>query len=103
MSLGFPGRTRCLSPRPHCMHNLEMRTKPNNSGNIFGGVGMLFSRTQLIFVLILFIGISNHVLILPHLLTIGKRDAWVCVLAAYVILLLWGLILYYIMKKNDQH
>ncbi|MFS0823940.1 endospore germination permease [Bacillus sp. 1P02SD] len=63
---------------------------------------MLFSRTQLFFVLILFIGISNHVLIMPHLLTAGKRDAWVSALFAYAILLFWGFILYLIMKKNQQ-
>ncbi|NWQ44060.1 endospore germination permease [Bacillus sp. EB106-08-02-XG196] len=63
---------------------------------------MHFSRTQLFFVLILFIGISNHVLIMPHLLTTGKRDAWICVLVSYVLLLFWGLILYLIMKKNQQ-
>ncbi|WP_099363255.1 endospore germination permease [Fredinandcohnia onubensis] len=63
---------------------------------------MTFSRTQLLFVLILFIGISNHVLIMPHLLTTGKRDAWICVFFAYVILLFWGYILYLIMKKNEQ-
>lgn len=63
---------------------------------------MHFSRTQLFFVLILYIGISNHVLILPHLLVTGKRDAWICVLISYVFLLFWGLILYLIMKKNQQ-
>ncbi|MEC1524561.1 endospore germination permease [Neobacillus niacini] len=63
---------------------------------------MHFSRTQLSFVLILFIGISNHVLIMPHLLATGKRDAWVCVLVSYVFLLFWGFILFLIMKKNQQ-
>ncbi|MBS4214843.1 endospore germination permease [Neobacillus rhizophilus] len=63
---------------------------------------MQFSRTQLIFVLILFIGISNHVLIIPHLLTTGKRDAWICVLVAYVFLLIWGMVLFLIMKNNQQ-
>lgn len=84
------------------MHNLETQTKPNHSENLFGGVYMHFSRIQLLFVLILFIGISNHVLIMPHLLTTGKRDAWVCVLVSYVFLLLWGFILYLIMKKNHE-
>ncbi|WP_066303751.1 endospore germination permease [Bacillus sp. FJAT-29814] len=63
---------------------------------------MQFSRTQFFFVLILFIGISNHVLIIPHLLATGKRDAWICALVAYVFLLIWGLILYLIMKNNPQ-
>lgn len=84
------------------MHNLETQTKPNHSENLSGGVYMHFSRIQLLFVLILFIGISNHVLIMPHLLTTGKRDAWVCVLVSYVFLLLWGFILYLIMKKNHE-
>ncbi|WP_449539710.1 hypothetical protein [Ferdinandcohnia sp. Marseille-Q9671] len=60
---------------------------------------MQFSRTQLFFVLILFIGISNHVLIMPHLLTTGKRDAWICALVAYVFIQFWGYILNLIMKK----
>ncbi|MCM3668692.1 spore germination protein [Mesobacillus maritimus] len=64
---------------------------------------MQFSRVQLFFVLILFIGISNHVLILPHLLSTGKRDAWICVLVAYAFLLFWGFVLYLIMNKNQQH
>jgi spore germination protein KB len=63
---------------------------------------MQFSRRQLFFVLVLFIGISNHVLIMPHLLTAGKRDAWICVLVSYGFLLVWGFILYLIMKKNQQ-
>lgn len=63
---------------------------------------MVFSRAQLFFVLILYIGISNHVLIIPHLLTTGKRDAWICVLVAYAFLLIWGMVLYLIMKKNQQ-
>ncbi|WP_419887194.1 GerAB/ArcD/ProY family transporter [Neobacillus niacini] len=63
---------------------------------------MQFSRAQLSFVIILFIGISNHVLIMPHLLATGKRDAWLCVLVSYVFLLFWGFILYLIMKKNQQ-
>lgn len=84
------------------MHNLEVRTKPNSKGKLLGGDDMLFSRTQLFFVLILFIGISNHVLILPHLLSSGKRDAWICALLSYIFLLFWGFILYLIMKKNQQ-
>jgi spore germination protein KB len=63
---------------------------------------MTFSRMQLLFVLILFIGISNHVLIVPHLLGTAKRDAWVCVLIAYLILLGWGALISYILSKNKQ-
>jgi spore germination protein KB len=63
---------------------------------------MRFSRAQLLFALILYIGISNHVLIMPHLLATGKRDAWISVLVAYPFLLFWGFILYLIMRKNPQ-
>lgn len=63
---------------------------------------MTFSRLQLSFVIILFIGISNHVLMLPHLLFVAKRDAWVCVLVGYGILLIWGMILFFIMSRNKQ-
>jgi spore germination protein (amino acid permease) len=64
---------------------------------------MTFSRLQLSFVIILFIGISNHVLMLPHLLSVAKRDAWVCVLAGYGILLIWGMVLFFIMSRNKQN
>ncbi|MGO4889468.1 endospore germination permease [Anaerobacillus sp. MEB173] len=63
---------------------------------------MKFSRLQLFFVLILALGISNHVLLLPHLLKAAKRDAWVCILIGYVILILWGFLLHLILKKNGK-
>ncbi|MDE5415083.1 GerAB/ArcD/ProY family transporter [Alkalihalobacterium chitinilyticum] len=63
---------------------------------------MTFSRIQIVFVLLLFIGISNHVLIIPHLLGVAKRDAWICVLISYIILLLWGKILSSIFKRNPE-
>ncbi|MED1602681.1 endospore germination permease [Alkalihalophilus marmarensis] len=62
----------------------------------------MFSRLQIIFVLLLFIGISNHVLILPHLLQAAKRDAWICVLIGYGLLLIWGVLLHFIIKRNKQ-
>lgn len=67
-----------------------------------GGGTVTFSRLQMFFVLTLFIGISNHVLIMPHLLTTGKRDAWVCALIAYFFLLLWGFLIFLIMKRNQE-
>jgi len=63
---------------------------------------MSFSRLQVFFVLVLFIGISNHVLIMPHLLTTGRRDAWVCALIAYIFLLFWGFLIYIILKRNQE-
>ncbi|ARK32704.1 endospore germination permease [Halalkalibacter krulwichiae] len=63
---------------------------------------MSFSRLQLLFVLLLFVGISNHVLIVPHLLGAAKRDAWISVLVAYGILIAWALICSFIFRKNPQ-
>lgn len=60
---------------------------------------MTFSRLQIAFVFIIYISISNHVIILPHLLKVARRDAWICVLIAYVILLIWGLFIHYSLKK----
>ncbi len=63
---------------------------------------MTFSRIQILFVLLLFTGISNHVLIIPHLLNVSKRDAWICVLISYFILLIWGKIYSIIFYKVNQ-
>ncbi|KON87836.1 spore gernimation protein GerXB [Sporosarcina globispora] len=60
---------------------------------------MKYSRLQISFMLILFTGISNHVMILPHLLRVANRDAWVCALAAYGILLLWGILIYVLLRR----
>lgn len=54
------------------------------------------------FVLLLFTGIFNHVIILPHLLGVAKRDSWVCVLISYVIFLFWIGVYSYIFSKNKQ-
>ncbi|WP_096201711.1 endospore germination permease [Bacillus sp. FJAT-45350] len=63
---------------------------------------MTFSRIQILFVLLLFIGISNHVLIVPHLLGAAKRDAWLCVLISYGVLLLWIGVYSFIFSRNKQ-
>ncbi|MEA1854521.1 endospore germination permease [Cytobacillus sp. OWB-43] len=65
------------------------------------GGSMKFSRLQLAFVIILFIGISNHVLILPHLLGLAKRDAWLSVLIAYGIMFVWIFLYKIILSKNQ--
>ncbi|WP_284641639.1 endospore germination permease [Paenibacillus silviterrae] len=54
------------------------------------------SRPQLIFLMLLSLGITNHVLIIPHLISSAGRDSWVSVLFAYPALLLWSLALYHI-------
>ena len=48
--------------------------------------------------LITFIGVSNHVILIPILLDTANRDAWVSVLAAIVPSLLIGLLYAYIYK-----
>ncbi|MGO4500257.1 endospore germination permease [Paenibacillus sp. 2RAB27] len=58
-----------------------------------------FSRLQIVFLLLLSLGISNHVLIIPHLLQAAKRDAWFSILLAYLALIGWSLILYIILKS----
>ncbi|MDM5206214.1 GerAB/ArcD/ProY family transporter [Cytobacillus kochii] len=63
---------------------------------------MKFSRLQLAFIIILFIGISNHVLILPHLLGLAKRDAWLSVLIAYGIMFVWIFLYQLILSKNKE-
>jgi len=62
-------------------------------------VEVSFSRLQIIFLLLLSLGISNHVLIIPHLLKAAGRDAWISILLAYIGLIVWSLILYWILKS----
>lgn len=59
----------------------------------------MYSRTQVIFLLLLSLGISNHVLILPQLLKTSGRDSWISVLVAYVVLLVSGLFFVRISKS----
>ncbi|MEK3883236.1 endospore germination permease [Paenibacillus sp. PL2-23] len=59
----------------------------------------LFSRTQIVFLLLLALGISNHVLILPHLLQKAGRDAWLSVIIGYGVLVLWSMLLYRVLKS----
>lgn len=65
------------------------------------GFAMKFSRLQVSALIILFTGISNHVMILPHLLRVAKRDAWVSVALAYVFLLVWGFLAIFIFKRMN--
>ncbi len=65
------------------------------------GFAMKFSRLQVSALIILFTGISNHVMILPHLLRVAKRDAWASVALAYVFLLIWGFLTIFIFKKMN--
>ncbi|MBD3921980.1 endospore germination permease [Paenibacillus sp. PR3] len=58
-----------------------------------------YSKLQLLFLLLLSLGISNHVLIIPYLLQQAGRDAWVSAIIAFILLLIWGLILYSICRS----
>ncbi|QHW32892.1 endospore germination permease [Paenibacillus rhizovicinus] len=53
---------------------------------------------QLSMLLITYIGISNHVMLIPILLDTAKRDAWVSVLFAIIPSVLLGLLYVYIYK-----
>lgn len=65
------------------------------------GFAMKFSRLQVSALIILFTGISNHVMILPHLLRVAKRDSWVSVALAYAFLLLWGFLAIFVFKRMN--
>ncbi|WBX78723.1 endospore germination permease [Virgibacillus salarius] len=63
---------------------------------------MKFSRLQIFLLLVMFIGISNHVILLPHLLEVAKRDAWIASIIAYFIITVWALFLRRIINKLKQ-
>src|SRR5690606_17674427 len=58
-----------------------------------------FSRLQIIFLMLISIGISNHVLILPHLLQAAGRESWLTIMFGYVLLIIWSIFLYLIIKS----
>ncbi|WP_186446111.1 GerAB/ArcD/ProY family transporter [Paenibacillus cremeus] len=66
----------------------------NSRGTI--GVLPMFS------IMILAVGLMNHVIVIPPLIQDAKRDAWVSVLIILVPYMLWTSLLYYIMKKTNQ-
>ena len=47
------------------------------------------------------IGLKNHVTVIPHLLAASKRDAWITVIFALVIIILWSTLLLYIHKVTQ--
>ncbi|MDQ1914015.1 endospore germination permease [Paenibacillus sp. GD4] len=69
-----------------------MYNKPNHA------IGILSTCS----IIILAIGLMNHVMVLPPLLQVSKRDAWISVLAAILPYLAWTTILHYIIKRTDQ-
>ncbi|SMF59507.1 spore germination protein (amino acid permease) [Paenibacillus barengoltzii] len=53
-------------------------------------------------IIILAVGLMNHVMVIPPLLQDAKRDAWLSVLLVLPPYIVWTIILYYIMKKTNQ-
>ncbi|OAS18726.1 GerAB/ArcD/ProY family transporter [Paenibacillus oryzisoli] len=68
----------------------------NKLGSELIGISGAFS------IIILAIGLMNHVMVIPPLLHEAKRDAWVSVLASIPPYLAWTTLLYYIMRKTNQ-
>ncbi|WP_225230265.1 hypothetical protein [Ureibacillus galli] len=61
------------------------------------------SLLHVVFLVMTFIGLKNHVTILPPILETAKRDSWASViLAAFVIFPLLFLIIYIQNKSNQQ-
>jgi len=57
---------------------------------------------QLSILFMMSVGLMNHVMVIPMLLTNAKRDAWIAVLVTAVFFLVWLLLLRYVMKRT-QH
>ncbi|MFF2455789.1 endospore germination permease [Peribacillus simplex] len=60
------------------------------------------STVQLSLIMMTAVGLKNHVTILPHLLQAAKRDAWISVLLALGLILIWCFLLFYIHKATGQ-
>ncbi|MGG3822196.1 GerAB/ArcD/ProY family transporter [Geobacillus thermodenitrificans] len=57
------------------------------------------STLQLLFMIILSIGLMNHVIIIPFILEAAHRDAWIATLGALGGLVIWLPLLYFIIKQ----
>lgn len=60
------------------------------------------STLNIYFIMLLALGISNHVIMIPVLLQTAGRDAWFGVLVTSVIQIAWVYIIYFIMKRTNQ-
>lgn len=59
---------------------------------------------QAVMILMLTMGLMNHVIVLPSILAIAYRDSWISVIFTGIIYLLWIPLVYHIIKKmNKQH
>ncbi|WNR43954.1 GerAB/ArcD/ProY family transporter [Paenibacillus roseipurpureus] len=57
---------------------------------------------QLYMILMMSIGISNHVLLIPVLLHYGKRDSWFGAVLAIMPMLIWACLIYFIVRRSKQ-
>ncbi|WP_284642091.1 GerAB/ArcD/ProY family transporter [Paenibacillus silviterrae] len=57
---------------------------------------------QAYMMLILVIGVNNHVILLPFLLETAKRDSWMAVVIMIIPALLWALLWYGMIKRSDR-
>lgn len=58
-----------------------------------------FSRPQIVLMLLLSLGISNHVFIIPHLIQAAGRDSWISILLGYAVLIGWSLLLIRVLRS----
>ncbi|EPR28770.1 Spore germination protein XB [Geobacillus sp. WSUCF1] len=61
--------------------------------------GQPLSALQLLFMVMLSVGLMNHVIIIPFMLEAAHRDAWIAALGALAGLLVWLPLLYFIAKQ----
>ncbi|MGG4496246.1 endospore germination permease [Brevibacillus reuszeri] len=60
------------------------------------------SFTQIVFILMLSNGLINHVIVIPLILDVAKRDSWLSVIFAGALYLLWTVLIYFVYKKTRQ-
>jgi len=58
-----------------------------------------FSKVQIIFLLVVSIGISNHIILVPHLIKSIGRDSWISILFSYIVLMTLSYILFMIINS----
>lgn len=60
------------------------------------------SLLHVIFLVMTFIGLKNHVTILPPILETAKRDGWASVILAALVIFPWLFLIIYIQNKSNQ-
>ncbi len=68
-----------------------------------GGFHARISILQVFMVLTLSMGLTSHVIVNPMLLDASGRDAWIAVLMAGAVYLLWAILIFFLMKASGQH